>query len=275
MIQVVDRVPTYPNRVKITKSNGTSEYVTWERADEPTVEGTPINKALFDSIAADQGLAAAKTVYVAASGSNTLGDGSSTSPYATIAKGLSTLPKNLNGFDVNIHVATGTYNEDVSVSGFFGGNIILSGVSGGSITIKSLTVKDGASLHLSSNISVGVNGSAGTAGIVVQQGKLLSFATNVFVTAAQNIGVYVARGGFAMFGNLGVSNSKTIAVQATSGATVYIDSLLGTNNSGIAIQSGNGALVGFNSKSIAASATFLTMYGGRIYTGSQADTPNY
>lgn len=275
MIQVVDRVPTYPNRVKITKSNGTSEYVTWERADEPTVEGTPINKALFDSIAADQGLAAAKTVYVAASGSNTLGDGSSTSPYATIAKALSTLPKNLNGFDVNIHVATGTYNEDVSVSGFFGGNIILSGASGGSITIKSLTVKDGASLHISSNISMGVSGSAGTAGIVVQQGKLLSFATNVFVTAAQNIGVYVARGGFAMFGNLGVSNSKTIAVQATSGATVYIDSLLGTNNSGIAIQSGNGALVGFNSKSIAASATFLTMYGGRIYTGSQADTPNY
>lgn len=275
MIQVVDRVPTYPNRVKITKSNGTSEYVTWERADEPTVEGTPINKALFDSIAADQGLAAAKTVYVAASGSNTLGDGSSTSPYATIAKALSTLPKNLNGYDVTISAATGTYNEDVSVSGFFGGNIILNGASGGSITIKSLTVKDGASLHISSNISMGVSGSAGTAGIVVQQGKLLSFATNVLVTAAQNIGVYVARGGFAMFGNLGVSNSKTIAVQATSGATVYIDSLLGTNNSGIAIQSGNGALVGFNSKSIAASATFLTMYGGRIYTGSQADTPNY
>lgn len=275
MIQVVDRVPTYPNRVKITKSNGTSEYVTWERADEPTVEGTPINKALFDSIAADQGLASAKTVYVAASGSNTLGDGTSTSPYATIAKALSTLPKNLNGYDVTISVATGTYNEDVSVSGFFGGNIILSGVSGASITIKSLTVKDNASLHISSNISIGVSGSTGTAGIVVQQGKLLSFATNVFVTASQNIGVYVARGGFAMFGNLGVSNSKNIAVQATSGATVYIESLLGTNNSGIAIQSGNGARVGFNAKSITTASTFLTMYGGRIYTGSQADTPNY
>ena len=275
MIQVVDRVPTYPNRVKITKSNGTSEYVTWERADEPTVEGTPINKALFDSIAADQGLASAKTVYVSGSGSNTLGDGSSTNPYATITKALSTLPKNLNGFDVTLQIATGTYNEDVVVSGFFGGNIILSGVSGGSITIKSLTVKDGASLHLSSNISVGVSGSTGTAGIVVQQGKLLSFATNVFVTASQAVGVYVARGGYALFGNLGVSNSTGIAVQATSGATVYIDSLLGTNNTGIAIQSGNGARVGFSTKSITATSTFLTMYGGRIYTGSQADTPNY
>lgn len=275
MIQVVDRVPTYPNRVKITHSDGTSEYVTWERADEPTVEGTPINAALFNSIAADQGLASAQTVYVSTSGSDTLGDGSSTNPYATITKALSTLPKNLNGHDVTINAATGTYNADVSVSGFFGGNIILSGASGGSLTIKSLTVTDGASLHISSNISIGISGTTGTAGIVVQQGKLLSFATNVFVTAAQDIGVYVARGGFALFGNLGVSNSKSIAVQATSGATVYINSLLGTNNSGIAIQSSNGARVGFNTKSITTASTFLTMYGGRIYTGSQADTPNY
>lgn len=275
MIQVVDRVPTYPNRVKITKSDGTSEYVTWERADEPTVEGTPINKALFDSIAADQGLASAKTVYVSGSGSDTLGNGSSTSPYATITKALSTLPKNLNGYDVTIHVATGTYNADVVVSGFFGGNVILSGVSGGSITIKSLTVKDGASLHISSNIAVGVSGSAGTAGIVVQQGKLLSFATNVFVTASQAVGVYVARGGFAMFGNLGVSNSTSIAVQATGGATVFIDNLIGASNTGMAIQSGNGARVAYNTMTITVAATFLTMYGGRIYTGSQADTPNY
>lgn len=275
MIEVIDRVPTYPNRIKITRNDGTSEYVTWERADEPTVEGTPINKALFDSIAEDQGLAAAKTVHVSSSGSDTLGNGTSTSPYATIAKALSTLPKNLNGFDVTLQMTTGTYNEDVVVSGFFGGNIILSGASGVSVTIKSLTVENGASFHLSSNISVGVSGSAGTAGIVVQQGKLLSFAQNVFVTAAQNIGVYVARGGFAVFGNLGVSNSKEVAVQVTGGATVYINSLLGTNNTGIAIQSGNGARVGFNTKPITAASTFLTMYGGRIYTGSQADTPNY
>lgn len=42
-----DRIPTQPNRVKITKSDGSSEYVTWERADEPTQEGTPLNKATF------------------------------------------------------------------------------------------------------------------------------------------------------------------------------------------------------------------------------------
>ena len=51
MIPFVDRVPTYPGRMKITKEDdGSVEYVVMERADEPVVEGTPINKALFDSI---------------------------------------------------------------------------------------------------------------------------------------------------------------------------------------------------------------------------------
>lgn len=42
-----DRVPKYPGRVKITRADGTSEYVTIERADEPVSgnEGTPLNKA--------------------------------------------------------------------------------------------------------------------------------------------------------------------------------------------------------------------------------------
>ncbi len=53
MINVKDRVSTYPGRMKLTKANGSSEYVTLERADAPTEEGTPINKALFDSIKAD------------------------------------------------------------------------------------------------------------------------------------------------------------------------------------------------------------------------------
>lgn len=53
MINVLDRVPTRAGRIKITHDDGTSEYVTIERADEPVEIGTPINKALFDSIQAD------------------------------------------------------------------------------------------------------------------------------------------------------------------------------------------------------------------------------
>ena len=54
MIQVADRVPTKPNRIKLTdETTGEIKYYVWERADEPTVPGTPINKALFDSIGQD------------------------------------------------------------------------------------------------------------------------------------------------------------------------------------------------------------------------------
>lgn len=51
MIEVKDRIPKKPNRILITPENGSAPfYATWERADEPIEEGTPINKVLFDSI---------------------------------------------------------------------------------------------------------------------------------------------------------------------------------------------------------------------------------
>ena len=54
MKEVIDRVPTRPNRIKLTsESDGSINYYAWERADEPTVDGTPINKELFDSIDTD------------------------------------------------------------------------------------------------------------------------------------------------------------------------------------------------------------------------------
>lgn len=48
--QFVDRKSTFPNRYKIIRADGSSEYVTLERADEPTVPGTPLNAATFNSM---------------------------------------------------------------------------------------------------------------------------------------------------------------------------------------------------------------------------------
>ena len=50
MIEVKDRIPTKPNRIRIIPEGGASFYASWERADQPIQEGTPINKYLFDSI---------------------------------------------------------------------------------------------------------------------------------------------------------------------------------------------------------------------------------
>jgi hypothetical protein len=50
MIEVLDRVPTHPGRVKLIPVAGQANTYDMVRADEPIVEGTPLNKALFDSI---------------------------------------------------------------------------------------------------------------------------------------------------------------------------------------------------------------------------------
>lgn len=69
MIDVVDRVPGDPNRKKITfEDSGEVVYATVEYADNPITVGTPINRALFQSIATDYVRAPG---YVTTSGTDT------------------------------------------------------------------------------------------------------------------------------------------------------------------------------------------------------------
>lgn len=53
MIEVKDRIPTYPNRIKLIPVEGEENTYDIQRADQPTEAGTPMNKVLFDSIRND------------------------------------------------------------------------------------------------------------------------------------------------------------------------------------------------------------------------------
>lgn len=55
---MIDRVSANPGRVLITPESGEAYYATLTRADNPTVEGTPLNKStlLTDATAALFGL---------------------------------------------------------------------------------------------------------------------------------------------------------------------------------------------------------------------------
>lgn len=53
MIEVFDRVPTYPGRVKLTPVAGQENTYDMVRDDAPTEAGTPINRTLFESIRKD------------------------------------------------------------------------------------------------------------------------------------------------------------------------------------------------------------------------------
>ncbi len=50
MIEVIDRVPTHPGRVKLIPVVGQENTYDMVRADAPIEAGTPLNKALFDSM---------------------------------------------------------------------------------------------------------------------------------------------------------------------------------------------------------------------------------
>jgi hypothetical protein len=65
------------------------------------------------------------TYYVATTGSDTTGDGTSAKPYKTIQRAVDILPKDLNGHIAIIQVAAGTYDEDVNILSFHGGELQL------------------------------------------------------------------------------------------------------------------------------------------------------
>lgn len=61
MREVVDRIPTQPNRVLVTpEGGGTPFYAEITRADSPTEAGTPVNRSLFMAL---QGMEANETVF--------------------------------------------------------------------------------------------------------------------------------------------------------------------------------------------------------------------
>ena len=49
-VEFLDRVPTYPGRVKLVPVSGQADTYDMERADSPLVAGTPLDKATFESI---------------------------------------------------------------------------------------------------------------------------------------------------------------------------------------------------------------------------------
>lgn len=275
MIQVVDRVPTYPNRIRITREDGSTELVTWERADEPTVEGTPINKALFDSIAADigAGLSANKTVYVSGAGSDVLGDGSQTNPYATIQKAVNSLPVNLNGFNATIHIASGTYNEDVLIARTFGGNIVLSGDDGANVNVRSLRVSYGSSVMVQ-NIVLSVIGGFNNNAIAVTSAELIC-TSKIFVNGGVENGVYVNFNGYVYVLELNVNNTTYAAINVTNRSSLYVGTVTGSAASGMFFRSVNGSVVAYNANTTEAPIVFTATAGGRIYSGAQTEIPKY
>lgn len=266
---VVDRVPTYPGRVRLVPVSGQANTYDMARADQPVAEGTPINKNLLDQKAYT--LTQAVTVYVSTSGNDSTGDGTSGKPYKTINKALSTIPKNLGGFSATLNIAAGTYEEVVLVSEFHGGDIIFGGTAGAVVTVKRLIVV---------RSQLGINNIAFTVwagefiGIDLSRDALLVANTAVLIRSATN-GLHAQTGGTAIFNaGIEINNCTSAAVRIGSMAKVYATALAG-GGSALGISADTGAVFSYASGTINATTATRTATGGRILSGSQTSIPNY
>lgn len=266
-IPVVDRVSSYPGRVRLTLVDAETNTYDMVRADLPVSEGTAINKALLDNKAYT--LTSDVTVYVSPSGSDTDGDGSVDAPFLTIQAAIDALPKHLGGHTATIDVPNGTYDEYLSVKGFTAGKLVI-GQYARSITIQGIEVI--ASSIVEFNASRITKGDATRGSMVnIKDGSVVVFTSGITID-----GVDYSFGGINVMNNSVLSassdNSVTInncfdGVGATYGARVSLMRLSGNVGMfGLAAQ--RGGVISYQSGGLTSALGDDVDSGGRIWVGS-------
>lgn len=268
-IPVTDRVPTYPGRVIMTPVSGQANTYDMVRADAPIQEGTPVNKALLDQ--KTDRLSESVTVYVATTGNDTTGDGSSSAPFKTIQKAIDELPKDLNGKHAQIDIANGTYNERVTVDGFTNGRLTI-GVNSRTVTVRGVSVMSSTGVRVNlSNITY----SATYAGTLLYA----DYGSDVTIInpctfrgeSAAVSGIAAARGSTitAAGVTLALLSFGAAAVLASTGSVIALGTVEGNGNTSAGLRAELGSIISYASKNLTATGGDMTASGGRIVTGAQ------
>lgn len=202
-------------------------------------------------------------IYVSTSGSDAAGDGTESAPFASIQRAIDSIAKNIGDRSITINIASGTYTEDIVISGFYGGILRL---AFGNVTIKSLTVYE-THVYMSGTALI-LAASGKTYGIYLHRAANVISQVPITVNGAVN-GIYATFGSTFAGNQAIVVNSCTYAIAAMYTAHVYISALSGSrNNNGIQVIAGIASL-GSIAAGIA-STEYITGNGGRIFTGSQS-----
>ena len=272
-IKWVDRVATHPGRVQLTPVQGQTNIYDMERADEPTVAGTPINAANLNAMQQNAPLDSGRTVYVAVSGSDATGDGSSTSPYQTITKALSTIPKNLNGYTARVYIESGTYSETLVINGFTGGTLMFTGVTNAAVSVNSISIQHTEMLIFRNlNFSV-VGGNDVLYGVHITASHMVVDTGSFSVSNSSVSGIYAILGATIYLTNLSVSAVGN-AVNASNGAQIVVGTIRGTTTEN-GLRATAGGHIYFGTNTLSAPTMYVTSSGGRVLTGSQTSIPNY
>ena len=210
-------------------------------------------------------LTANKSVYVATTGNDTTGDGTSGNPYKTIAKGLSVIPKNLNGYDATLYIAGGTYAESVLIRGFHGGILLVA--FSGNVTINSILIYSTqfAYIYGSSSMIMTLISTASNPITVSNKSSLFmpSSISTIINTSTARTGMFVAEDSNAnVLGTMTVNNAN-YALRAAS-SKVFVGTLAGSGNN-YSIVGTEGASISYGTKTISATTDHV-LTGGSIIT---------
>lgn len=265
---VVDRVSTYPGRVKLTAVSGQTDIYDLSRADSPTTEGTPINAMLFNQKAYT--LTEDVTVYVSTEGSDVTGTGTSAAPYLTVQKALDELPKCLGGYHAQIDIAAGTYDEAVTIDSFYGGRLTL-GVAGRTVVLRGITVMSSDSVRI--NVAQVKRTTVSPNNLVhADYGSNVSILSNMIIhgESGEVTGLSAARGSVISSGvTTDIRGCATNAIYASGGARIALGTIIGSVPSGARIiRAELGGVVSYSSMTLVGGLGSSTVSGGRILTGS-------
>lgn len=207
-------------------------------------------------------------IYVSPSGNDASGDGSESYPYKTIQHAIDCTPKNLDGNEITINVASGTYAEELEIAGFYGGTLRF---SFGSVTISEMQIFESHVILSGTSLTIAASGK--TYGMHCHRGANVICQIALTINGAVN-GLYVAYGSRFAGRNTITINSCTYAISAIYAGYAYVLSLTGSrNNNGI--QAAGGIVSVGTIEAAMASTLYGTSAGGRIYTGAQASVPSY
>ena len=197
-------------------------------------------------------------LYVATTGSDTTGDGTSAKPFKTIQHAIDILPNDFDTHSVMITVASGIYNEDIEFSGFTGGLLQLT--LSGNVTIGSLLVRDSRIVCASTSTCTLTIKSL----YVTESGRFDSFS-NIGITTTGYVNdqplngnkasIAVNRGDVYISGPITLTGNTDRGISAISISRMYFSTVSGSGFSvGVVVSTGSVVTCG-NSNGMAISAT--------------------
>ncbi len=265
--KILSSATVYPDIIQEDLENGGNVYQLPFAKFTKTVDGI----GSFVSELKNIGISSEnKTIYVSTSGNDASGDGSETLPFATIQHAIDTIPKDLADHEIKIEIASGTYMEEILVSGLYGGVLKINFASG--TKIGNITINDSCVIMQGTEVTIAASGK--------QYGIYCNRGANVICQITRLSIIGAVYGIYALYGSTfselysTTITSCTYAVAALRASTIYLGTLAGEkNNNGI--QSSGGIVYVSTISSTMASTLYTTSNGGRIYTGSQASVPSY